>query len=139
MVVTNNIVRNSGLSGGNKCHAYTHNPLARYIQFSGGYWQWWDVIGITLGGNQEGFKGIILVGVKRMRLGKRIALAGNLCLRGKVGRVGRRTLMELRVVSPINVLTHDGLRVAPDKGMGVRCLLSLPRSGKRLPGLCFTF
>jgi hypothetical protein len=45
-------------------------------------------IGITLGGNQEGVKGIILAGVKRMRLGKIIALAGYLCLRGKVGRMG---------------------------------------------------
>jgi hypothetical protein len=39
-----------------------------------------EVIGITLRGNQEGVKGIILVGMKRMRLGKRIVLAGNLCL-----------------------------------------------------------
>ncbi len=72
------------------------------------------------------------MGAKRVRMWKGIAFVGNLCLRGKVGR---RTLMELRVVSPINVLTHDGLRVAPDKGVGVRCLLSLPHSGKRLPGL----
>jgi hypothetical protein len=34
----------------------------------------------SLRGNQEGVKGIILVGVKRMQLGKIIALAGNLCL-----------------------------------------------------------
>ena len=42
----------------------------------------------SLRGNQEGVKGIILVGVKRMQLGKIIALAGNLCLQGKVGRMG---------------------------------------------------
>jgi len=75
------------------------------------------------------------MGAKRVRMWKGIAFVGSLCLRGKVGRVGRRTLMELRVVSPIDVLTHDGLRVAPDKEIGVRCLLSLSHSGKRLPEL----
>lgn len=44
---------------------------------------------------------------------KGIAFVGSLCLRGKVGRVWGRTLMELSVVSPISVPTHDGLRVAP--------------------------
>jgi hypothetical protein len=44
-------------------------------------------------------------------------------------------LMELRVVSPVHVLTHDGLRAAPDKAISVRCLLLLPQSGKGLPGL----
>jgi hypothetical protein len=74
----------------------------------------------------------MLVGAKRVRMWKGIAFVGSLCLRGKVGRVGRRPLMKLRVVSPIDVLTHDGLRVAPDKGIGVRCLLSSSHSGKRL-------
>jgi hypothetical protein len=55
----------------------------------------------------------MLMGAKRVRMWKGIAFVGSLCLRGKVGMVGRRTLMELRVVSPINVLAHDGLRVAP--------------------------
>jgi len=60
---------------------------------------------------------------------KGVAFIGSLCLRGKNGRVGGRTLMELSVVSPISVPTHDRLRVAPDKGIGVRCLLPLPQSG----------
>jgi hypothetical protein len=71
------------------------------------------VIGFTLRGDQEGIEGIILMGLR-----KRIALVENLCLRGKVGRVGRRTLMKSRMVSPIVVLDHDGLRVAPDGGTG---------------------
>ena len=88
----------------------------------GGGW----VVGFTLRGNQEGIKGIMLRGAER----KGVAFIGSLCLRGKVGRVGGRTLMELSVVSPISVPTHDGLGVAPDKGTGVRCLLPLPQSGR---------
>jgi hypothetical protein len=50
---------------------------------------------------------------------ERVALGGNLCLRGKVGRVGGRTLMVLSMVSPIVVLAHwDGLRSAPDNKRG---------------------
>lgn len=35
-----------------------------------------------------------------------------------MGGIGRRTLMKSRVVSPIVILNHDGLRVAPDVGAG---------------------
>jgi len=52
-----------------------------------------------------------------MGMRKRVALDGNLCLRGKMGRVGRRTLMVLSMVSPIVVL-WDGLRSAPDNERG---------------------
>ena len=60
----------------------------------------------------------MLAGAKRVGMWKRIAFVGNLCLQGKVGRVGRRTLMKLGVVLLIVVPTYGGLRVAPNKGLG---------------------
>ena len=42
------------------------------------------IVGFTLRGYEKGIKGIVLMALKRMRLWKRIAFVGNLCLRGKV-------------------------------------------------------
>jgi hypothetical protein len=71
------------------------------------------IVGITLRGYEEGIERVVLTTLKRMRLWKRITFVGNLCLRGKVGKIGRRTLMVLSMVSPIVVLSRAGLRVAP--------------------------
>jgi hypothetical protein len=61
----------------------------------------------------------MLTCLKGVGMRKRVALGGNLCLRGKMGRVGGRTLMVLSMVSPIVVLAHwDGLRSAPDNERG---------------------
>lgn len=84
------------------------------------------------------------MGAKRVGMWKGIAFVGSLRLRGMVGMVGRRTLMKLRVVSPINVLTHDGLRVAPEKGIGVRCPVRCHNLGSAYLGFdlslpCLTF
>lgn len=42
------------------------------------------IVGFTLRGYEEGIKRIVLMKLERMRLWKRIAFGGNLCLRGKV-------------------------------------------------------
>jgi hypothetical protein len=78
------------------------------------------VVGFTLRGHYEGIKGIMILLTGAKSVWKRIALVGNLCLRGKVGRVGGRTLMKLKVVSPIVVPNRDGLRVAPDREKKIR-------------------
>lgn len=66
----------------------------------------------------------MLATLERIRR-KRIAFVGDLCLRGKVRNVGRRTLVVLSMVSPIVVLSRGGLRVAPnnerDKILVVHC------------------
>jgi hypothetical protein len=76
----------------------------------------------------------MLASAKRVGMWKRIAFVGNLCLRGKVGRVGRRTLMKLRVVSPIVVPTHGGLRVAPRLGLIFAQLRALTATWRLLWG-----
>ncbi len=48
------------------------------------------------------------------RIWKRMAFIWDTCLWGKVWKVGKRTLMVLSMVFPIVVLSHGGLRVAPD-------------------------
>jgi hypothetical protein len=58
-------------------------------------------------------------------------LVGNLCLRGKVGRVGRGALMKLRLVSPVIVPESKGLGVAPDNNrMDERLVCRHVRIGK---------
>jgi hypothetical protein len=62
----------------------------------------------------------MLAGVNGVGRWKGIAFACNLCLRGKVGQVGGRTLMVLKMDSPVVVLTQNRLRVAPGSRRGLR-------------------
>jgi len=76
------------------------------------------IVGFTLlGGHQERIKGVMLAGVKGVGW-KGIAFVCDLCLRGKVGRVGGRTLMVLNMVSPVVVLAQNRLRVASGSRRG---------------------
>jgi hypothetical protein len=56
----------------------------------------------------------MLGGMERIKTSRWVGVVGNLCLRGKVGRVGGRTLMMLRVVSPVVALAKERLGVAPE-------------------------
>jgi hypothetical protein len=63
-------------------------------------------------------------------------LVGNLCLRGKVGRVGGGALMKLRLVSPVIVPESKGLGVAPDDRKDERFVCQHGSPGNEiLPGL----
>ncbi len=56
----------------------------------------------------------MLGGMERINTSRWVGIVVNLCLRGKMGRVGGRTLMMLRVVSPVVAPTNERLGVAPD-------------------------
>jgi len=118
--VTNVLTTSGKLASGTRCElgtgAYRRISLGR-----GGR----GIVGITLRGYEKGIEGVVLTTLERMRIRKGIAFIGNLCLRGKVGKIWRRTLVVLGMVSPIVVLSRGGLRVAPnnkrDKISDVQC------------------
>lgn len=55
----------------------------------------------------------MLLGMERIRTSRWVGVVVNLCLRGKVGRVGGRTLVMLSIVSPVVALANERLGVAP--------------------------
>ena len=62
----------------------------------------------------EKVKRIMLRGMERIKTSRWFGVVDNLCLRGKVGRVGWRTLMMLRVVSPVVAPTNERPGVASE-------------------------
>jgi hypothetical protein len=77
--VTNVLTTSGKLASGTRCDlgtgAYRRISLGRSGR---------GIVGITLRGYEEGIKGVVLTTLERMRIWKRIAFVGNLCLRGKV-------------------------------------------------------
>jgi hypothetical protein len=71
------------------------------------------VVGVALRRDYEKVKRIMLLGMERIRTSRWVGIVVNLCLRGKVGRVGGRTLVMLSIVSPVVALANERLGVAP--------------------------
>jgi hypothetical protein len=55
----------------------------------------------------------MLLGMERIKTSRWVGVVVNLCLRGKVGRVGGRTLVMLSIISPVVTPTSERLGVAP--------------------------
>jgi hypothetical protein len=56
----------------------------------------------------------MLLGMERIKTSRWVGVVGNLCLRGKVGWVGGRTLVMLRIVSPVVAQTNERTGVVPE-------------------------
>ncbi len=75
-----NVLATSGkLASGTRCELGSGAYLR--ISFGG---RGRGIVGFTLRGYEEGIEGVVLTTLEGMRIWKRIAFVGNLCLRGKV-------------------------------------------------------